>query len=546
MIIKISILTFVCLVFLTRLVHSRTTTTTITTTTTTRTTTTPPPPIRCYNDFCLCQLTATSTYTMTCNGFDSFSELEFPSSESGIGQFDRINRIEIIPNSRIALDDSLNLTGLALSRTGYLVFSNLDRIALDSTPIRYLNVDSNFHLVIVNSKFEFTYENEAIVTRESCLELLSSSVSLMTVFPKTYDLELDYVEMITPVCPYVFRNVKFNGFNIKNMPQGSQIEFVNIHNNNYDDEMVLDPSSLVNELNCNITGGFKIENSFIGDVDAITHVLNYDVFRKTTLISFFNSQIGRIRPDTFKFLSLTSFKFSPSNWRSFLTANTDMSWMASLNSRVNVNLSNPSEIEKTPSFPVQLGNLNDTYTYPNEDFCFFRGFPHFRNILPAVYFAWNSSCSCTLMSILQYSKFHKYSFNSDFGLSNGNKYCMTTGYQQVIRDCNFEAREEACDGFTEATNDYEFTEDSTTIRTFQSSSSTTIASSSSSSISSVVSSSSASSSSSVQSTPRTSSEHLSTTTTDNASVVSTRTDGNFKLAVFLATTLNLLFPILFN
>lgn len=416
-------------------------------TTTVRATTAPK---ECFNPFCLCSFVSFSD-EIRCENFDSFGQLSFREDvEFGGYSF---SKITLKPNQPLAFNDELDLKGVSLTNSGSSIeFWYLKSFSLDSSsPLQKLKFqytsNINLQIKIIESKIQFDYDGNPFDCNSSLAE--NASLSRMFIYGRT--VEFVDVQIVNPMCVYIFRNVNFQTFRIKNLSPDSRIEFISDYDN-------VDENSLSYMLNCRIDN-YIVESSSLDIIDPISNVLNYDVFSYTRTITISNAKVKYIRPDTFFYFraNLTTFKLWPSNWNEFLLVNVDSKWMSGLNANMNANLTDPSVFKDPKRFLMYLGYSNDTYDYPEEDFCYFADFPHHRLILPIVNFAYADRCTCTLISILQYSKF--YSVNSDFSNSIGNQKCMNSNYNETIRNCDLEARYNKCKSDSIYTNENLHTED---------------------------------------------------------------------------------------
>lgn len=121
--------------------------------------------------------------------------------------------------------------------------------------------------------------------------------------------------------------------------------------------------------------------------------------------------------------------------------------MTGLNFNITRNLSGPDPFTTPNRFDLYLGASNDSYDYPEQDFCYFADFPHYRNILALVNFEHKGECTCTLMSIIRYSwRFkHSSSLTTDYHMSTGYKYCLRGDYNQTIANCKLDEKIKACE-----------------------------------------------------------------------------------------------------
>ncbi len=110
------------------------------------------------------------------------------------------------------------------------------------------------------------------------------------------------------------------------------------------------------------------------------------------------------------------------------------------------------------SFPKEV-----LYTYPDEDFCYFKDFPHKRLVFPVLKPTQTKNCSCALLYLIYNSylahdffddnfkylikQYDLLSFYSDFILQQQTSFqdCqINKNMQERIRACNFLLRLEQC------------------------------------------------------------------------------------------------------
>lgn len=413
---------------------STTTTTTIITTTTTRTTTTTVP-TSCYNNFCMC-----TTDWMRCEGFSSFHELDFSPSNGPGHTFQRVILIPSDSDNRLVLNDVLDFKNLTLTGTATIEMWRIKSMQLNSSPFSKLLFSGNINmvLVLIDSIFRFDYLTQPL--NSICFSNLTTSASLSRFFTNVLSLYLKDSEIPEPLCSYAFRNFRLQTLSVSNLNPSSRVEFITDNT-----EASLDPNNLNFELNCRIDI-YTIENSVLSRIDPLKNVLNYELFTRTTTITFSNSNIDYIQPDTFYYFpNVTKLRLSPSNWAQFLEDNHNTQWMYGLNFRTRINLTNSSDFSSKNRFFLYLGRTNDTYDYPEKDFCYFADFPHFRAIQAVVNFYFRGECSCTLYNIIRYSMFYPSEY--DFTQSTGYSRCLTgthSNYNESILLCDLDKRIEIC------------------------------------------------------------------------------------------------------
>jgi len=103
-------------------------------------------------------------------------------------------------------------------------------------------------------------------------------------------------------------------------------------------------------------------------------------------------------------------------------------WLNSINKNLNVTYKNLRDltrnIKRLVSVEIAVINglyFNRFYTFPNEDICLFKNFPHSQLVLPLIVFDPakfdSNDCSCTLIWLQQY---YKYYFSKDYSIYNEN------------------------------------------------------------------------------------------------------------------------------
>lgn len=411
------------------------TTATTSTTSTTRTTTETTIPLNCYNPYCKCIVP-----DVKCEGFSAFNQLSFKYADFNY----TFKNVILIPLDKIVLNDNLDVTGLTITTNSNLKLWNIKSFTLSSNPLgkfkfepgnRYMTVE------LIDSSFTFDYLQKPL--NSICDSSLPENASLSIFFSNMKHINLINSDIQEPICPYIFRNVNFINLKIESLESNSKFAFLNVYN-----EATINSSNLKYELNSKIEN-FVVEKSQVGIIDPITNLLNYDVFRLTKKITFTNISIDYIRQDTFFFFpNLTTLKLSPSNWKSFLENGYNQEWMSGLHYLVYADLTNSTTFKNPNRFDFYLGSTKDTYDFPEEDFCRFKEFPHYRRIIPIVNFNYRGECSCTLISILRYAKLYSIHDGNDFQHSIGNTECLSGDYNSTINHCELDDRFSNCTPYT--------------------------------------------------------------------------------------------------
>lgn len=137
-----------------------------------------------------------------------------------------------------------------------------------------------------------------------------------------------------------------------------------------------------------------------------------------------------------------------------------------LNSKVNVNLNNPREVEKNLEnlFILSIFQTfsNSIYSnYPLEDFCYFKDYPYERLAMLHLKPNYKSTCSCTELFLIQYfikrnsdifyyqdQLISNYYFLSQYYSNDINEIdfsnCNNSSVEKSFVYCNFKTRLNDC------------------------------------------------------------------------------------------------------
>ena len=143
--------------------------------------------------------------------------------------------------------------------------------------------------------------------------------------------------------------------------------------------------------------------------------------------------------------------------------------MKSLNSHVSAetSLNIPDDLMIIKfGYSSQYASFNIFYTYPNEDFCLFKYFPHENLVFPAIgVINQKITCTCTILYLIKHSEIvYKYFWKDDerfiFDGSNNNlyyeymsivknndsiEYCFTKHYNLTAEKCDLDKMLSKCD-----------------------------------------------------------------------------------------------------
>jgi hypothetical protein len=339
------------------------------------------------------------------------------------------------PNKPIIFDDSLDIKNLKIfsgSSDLWIILTNFKGIDLSSNPFNDLERTINFNFDLI---FDF-YVNKKLIDKTNCNDripsrsIIQQAFSLIVTNPNKNSGE---------TCPFVFKNSLLKLFSIKflrySLIYTSSFTFQNksIQNNN---------------LNCSI---FRTDLEIFHS-DLNSKLLNAHVFRNLTILNI-DGIINRIEADVFKNLKELRFlRIKSQNVKKIFSR--DNKWFQYLNKN--------DVIERFYFFLHQLYENVTFYSYPEEDFCFFKYFPHQRVVLPVLTPNSKSKCSCTELFLIQnsISKFyqsriervisylHLNYFNDYY--DNSNKLfpdCVNNDntIKDLIKQCEFRKRLKLCE-----------------------------------------------------------------------------------------------------
>jgi hypothetical protein len=139
------------------------------------------------------------------------------------------------------------------------------------------------------------------------------------------------------------------------------------------------------------------------------------------------------------FTNLKVIVFKVNNLNEFFQQ--DNKWMNCLNMKVNVNLSNSNEIKQqlklNKMFILSIYHTKafqsfiDFYSYPDEDICLFKDFPHSHLVFPLVYPDKKLECTCTLAWLHLYAFYLKSNFLNEVYSVSGEE-----NQTNIYSDCN--------------------------------------------------------------------------------------------------------------
>ncbi len=338
--------------------------------------------------------------------FNNFQELNFTDCKI----FKTLSPFLIIkPNKPIILDNSFNLTGLTIelqnknSRSILISIHNLKGIDLESNPFSTLKTipnDLNIGYHLYSSHFDFYHKN-ILVDSKTCdsklLKIKNNFISNLAFLDASHSNNFEK----KTICPLIFHeaNIYFlyltsaNGLIVRNV-----LSF---------------QSSISPHLLAYMNTSVKMFHltSYHADLDYT--LLNNYIFRDLEILSI-SGMLNSIQTDLFKsFLKLRYLEFNSHNIKHLFTKNSK--WLTYLNYlKDSFDLKNiqfyVNKLTIKDYFQLVLVQINPKYffyDYPNEDFCYFKDYPHHKLVLPLLIpiMDTNINVSCTFLYLTQFSQY---------------------------------------------------------------------------------------------------------------------------------------------
>ena len=380
----------------------------------------------------------------TIGDFSEFRQLDFTKFSITFN----MSSIRFKPTEKIILDNSLNFTGLKIKSITLLfniAFSNIKGIDFRLNCLESIFFENNYKPKSFFWYFDLTnfdfYINNQLITQDKCnFDLFQQSKSFLSRI--SFLFLNSAVIYSTQTCPLIFHKVQIQVLNIENLKDSL------INRNIFSFQNIS-----IEYIETNILQ--LILKVFRYDLDQ--RLLNEFIFKNLVFIDI-NGIINSIQPDLFKyFKQLKLLRFRTQNAKSLLTKKNK--WLNYLNSDINLNQLNPSDYQEKFLFLTifQVYSNVTFYDYAEQDFCFFKDFPHQRLVMPYLKPTYKSSCSCTELFLIQNS--HKYEFDTEYLLTNyynlENYYfneifdqrlssCINSSIDQVLIKCNFNQKLKLC------------------------------------------------------------------------------------------------------
>ena len=363
-----------------------------------------------------------------------------------------ITSILIVPKNPMTLDHSLKMEKIfkPLFKIYYTVYLfKINGFKVFDKKLAHVSLSSKWTFLSFTNVKLFVYINESHSPYTECsIEQFQNMTNSMQPYAS-----LGFFHVFYPkegLCPLVFNDsqalqITFhdltNSFLYKNQLKFRKIQGVR----------VLSGKDLLRIEKFNYLKLFVYNENLYADL------LNVVLFEKMLYLEI-RCLLPRIEAGLLnKFKSVKRIGIYLSNLREFFHFETK--WINTLNSEVRVDFANPNEVQKSMSlallvhFAYQKGlvSFDRIYTYPDEDFCLFRDFPHSRLVLPIIIPGREIECTCTLKWLQMYTHLYSRYFNitTDYSQVDYTQYYLNIDHIFYFQSCdllacNFETRLNDC------------------------------------------------------------------------------------------------------
>ncbi len=373
--------------------------------------------------------------------FNRFDQLKFNCTEKT-----QISLLLIHPNKKLILDKSFDLTGNKIQLKEKSIyfgirFSNLRGIDLDTSNFHDNNflTAQEYHNVLLSFEginFDF-YLNETIVSEKLCTrDSLPGKLfmSLLNTMNGAIDLSTE-TKFASKICPFVFKNFFVHSINIKELSSSfidmNLLSFQNISAYDLNSRIIWLKLGMYNcDLNENILNRFVFENTIFLNLNGPINSIQGDLFKSLKLLRHLN-----LRSQNIKRIFVHNNK-----WLNYLNLGPD-----------NTKLNEYFVLTVFQALPNSA-----FYEYPNEDFCYFKTFPHQRSVLPTLKPMTKSKCTCLELFLIQYAikdpfsiqryinglevSYNYLQYYLDEIFFDDQKKCLNESFESNLIKCDFKNR----------------------------------------------------------------------------------------------------------
>jgi hypothetical protein len=355
----------------------------------------------------------------------------------------KARQLFLVPNAEILIHNSLNITDFLNT----FIFAHYSPIYIyrakgfnyDTNKILKPSMD-NIELILGHSKFNF-YMNRTFIDESFCNNFSNFEHKKSNFFAHVKSLNLDTGILYSKsTCPYVFINSNIERLTISQISNSlilkNQLGFVNINKNDYSNYKFL--------LNPNF---YFLNIGIVFEHLSLT-ILNTDAFKNVRHLYIWGI-LYSIQTDLFSnFQYLNFICLDLENLKQLL--HNSNGWLKYINSNIKVDFNNISDVNNklinTVILQINLKDgridnpdrktvFNRVYLFPDEDFCLFKDFPHYNLVYPIFSSSLKIECTCTVLWLIQFSKYYLNTNYSDYKISFYNLNSIFFDLPFKARDC---------------------------------------------------------------------------------------------------------------
>lgn len=367
-----------------------------------------------------CSFSVQKNTLATLKNFDAFNELSFEHCQNL-----SFESLQIIPNNKIILDDSLNFTNLQVI-SKYNVFNfiliKLKGIELNAVhPFTKLSIelkgDLSYKVYILDySNFEF-YFNKKLVNHQCNQNLKASHKNFLS---DLYLLDAASPNVIfrEKTCPLVFFNARISYLFVSST-------------DSFFARNILSFSNISDTVGSNLDSKIAALDLRLYHANLDYKILNKYIFKHLLLVTL-NGIVNSIEDDIFmSFKYLKMFHLRVQNIRNLFQKRNQ--WLQYLNNDVDTSYLR-HDFNKIFTLVIEQTHYNVSfYTFPDEDLCYFKDFPHQKFVMPIFkpMPAAPINVSCLYLFLIQYSNNYVNEIIYNMKMEADTKYTLFYYYDEL-------------------------------------------------------------------------------------------------------------------
>ena len=352
--------------------------------------------------------------------FHKYQHLDVKCEHTAYNMTD-MREVNFVPVNYLLIDSTFALQNMLttdqISKITLLGFSYVSGIDINFTIVPIKNL-KYINIILQYAKLDFFHNKTKLDKVEQCH--LNTYIQSKFFFQPFNSLLFDKVAYPSSLCPLIFLRSRANF-----------ISFGDITNS----------FMLKNPLYFTQIETFLPETQFyLNDLNTLKLDIYYENLSRATLDPhifghakhiWLNGVLNGIESDAFKgFNRLECLELQLDNLKEFFHR-FNIRWMDNLNRADEVTFSMRRIVLLKLFAKFSSVRLNQVYTYPNEDICLFKDFPHSRLVYPIILPGKKLKCTCTLKWLQRFST-HLADYEYEY-LTSDLKYAM---FKANLNFCN--------------------------------------------------------------------------------------------------------------